>query len=170
MSNERGASFWISAWWPVALGAALIAVSSSATFGTDHTSGPLRWCWQAIFGPVNTTRWNLIHFLIRKTGHFVGYGTLGLAWLRAWRMSPPRVHFLLYGVLAVLGTALVAACDEFHQTFLPNRTGSPWDVLLDSCGAMTMCLIALGFVHAGRRLRTPRSSQPLRVPGANIPS
>ena len=38
-------------------------------------------------------------------------------------------------VLALLGTALVASADEWHQTFLPNRTGSPWDVLLDCCGA-----------------------------------
>jgi VanZ family protein len=35
----------------------------------------------------------------------------------------------------------VASLDEFHQTFLPNRTGSPWDVLLDCCGAMTLQLV-----------------------------
>lgn len=143
---------------------ALIAVSSSVTFGTDHTSGPLRWLWQVVFGPVSKARWELIHFLIRKTGHFVGYGTLGLAWLRAWRMSLPRVHFLLHGVLAVLGSALIASCDEFHQSFIPNRTGSPWDVLLDCCGAAFMCLLAWGIA----RLLRPKRKRQLSVDEKNV--
>jgi VanZ family protein len=36
---------------------------------------------------------------------------------------------------------LIASCDEFHQTFLPNRTGSPWDVLLDCCGGLLVQLL-----------------------------
>lgn len=158
MSN-RDARFSINAWWPVALMIALIAVSSSATFGSDHTSGPLRTLWQAIFGPVSNARWESIHFLIRKSGHFTGYGLLGLAWLRAWRMSLQRLWPLLHGVLAVLGTAFVASCDEFHQTFIPNRTGSPWDVLLDTCGATTLCLLAWGIA----RLMRPKKNAPALV-------
>ena len=34
----------------------------------------------------------------------------------------------------------MASADEYHQTFLPNRTGSPWDVLLDCCGAVALGL------------------------------
>ena len=43
--------------------------------------------------------------------------------------------------LAMAGTFLVASADEFHQSFLPNRTGTPWDVLLDCCGALVAQLI-----------------------------
>jgi hypothetical protein len=46
----------------------------------------------------------------------------------------PVLRFFPDALLALLGTALVASCDEWHQTFLPNRTGTPWDVLLDCCG------------------------------------
>ena len=49
--------------------------------------------------------------------------------------------------LGLTGTALVASCDEWHQTFLPNRTGSPWDVLLDCCGALVMLLIVYIFLR-----------------------
>ena len=49
-----------------------------------------------------------------------------------------------------LGTALVASWDEWHQTFLPNRTGSPWDVLLDCCGALVMLLIVYVFLRVHR--------------------
>jgi VanZ family protein len=36
---------------------------------------------------------------------------------------------------------VVASADEFHQTFLPGRTGRPQDVLLDMIGACTLQLL-----------------------------
>ncbi len=122
----------------MAVGIVLVAFESTALFGANRTSGPLRRLYEAIFGPVNSAVWESIHHYIRKSGHFIGYGALGLTWLRAWRMSLPRLHFRTHALLAILGTALVAACDEWHQTFLPNRTGTPWDVMLDCCGAAAM--------------------------------
>jgi VanZ family protein len=113
-------------------------MESTAAFGSDHTTGPLRWIYEFIFGPVSSSRWEIIHHAIRKSGHFVGYGLLGLAWLRAWWMTLPSSVFLQDALLALLGTALTASADEYHQTFLPNRTGTPWDVLLDCCGALTL--------------------------------
>ena len=136
----------------MALGICVIALESTATFGADHTSGPLRWVWEHIFGQVTNQRWEILHHYIRKSGHFVGYGTMGLLWLRAWWMSLPRAGFLLDATLALLGTALVASADEFHQSFLPNRTGVPSDVLLDCCGAIVLTLLVYIFV----RLRWPK--------------
>ena len=146
VSNRKGAPvrqgilFWLSAWLPVAIGIGIIALESTPLFGADHTSGPLRWLFEAIFGIVSNARWDVFHHLIRKSGHFFGYGALGLVWLRAWWMTLPRSRFLHDAFLALLGTATVASCDEWHQTFLPNRTGSPWDVLLDCCGAIALQL------------------------------
>ena len=153
MSNSRrGLGFWIRAWLPVALGIGVIAIESTEFMGADHTSRPLRWLFEAIFGRVPDPRWAIFHHCIRKSGHFLGYGGLGLAWLRALWMSLPRHRFLFEAELALAGTALVASWDEWHQTFLPNRTGSPWDVLLDCCGAVSMLLAT--FIYL--RLRRPR--------------
>jgi VanZ family protein len=116
-------------------------------FGADHTSGPLRWLYQGIFGPISDGRWEILHGHIRKTGHFVGYGIIALAWLRAWRLSLPRFHFMQDAMLALIGTALVSCADEFHQTFLPNRTGNPRDVVLDCCGAITLQFAAYIFLR-----------------------
>jgi VanZ family protein len=138
LNNQRGLRFWINAWWPVAVGTAIIAMESTTYLGSDHTSGPLRWIFQVLFGRVNGDHWENIHHLIRKSGHFLGYGALGLAWLRAWWMTLPYSKFHVDAGLALLGTAFIASCDEFHQTLLPNRTGTPWDVLLDCCGALVM--------------------------------
>lgn len=127
-------------------------LESTVWFGSDHTSGPLRWVWEHLFGAVSDDRWEFLHHVIRKSGHFLGYGTMGLLWLRAWWMSLARASFLLDSVLALLGTALVASGDEFHQSFLPNRTGVPSDVLLDCCGAVVLQLI----VYLYLRIRAPK--------------
>jgi len=149
-SERRGWQFWIGAWWPVAVGIAVIALESTEWLGANHTSGPLRWIFESIFGPVSNARWESVHHLVRKLGHFLGYGALGLAWLRAWWMTLPRYRFLFDAELALLGTALVATWDEWHQHFLPNRGGSPWDVLLDCCGALFMQWAVYIFVKLSR--------------------
>ena len=140
--SQKSLASLMSAWWPVALGIAVILVESTAMMGADHTSGPLRMIVESIFGHIADDRWEIVHHYIRKSGHFVGYGLLCLAWLRAWRLTFPPWRFPGHAGLALLGTAVVASCDEWHQSFLPNRTSSPWDVLLDCCGGAVMTLIA----------------------------
>ena len=156
--SGRGLSFWLSAWLPVAIGIAVITVESTEMLGSDHTGDPLRWLWEAIFGPVSVARWEIIHHMIRKSGHFVGYGLIGLAWLRAWWMTLPNSHFLEDAFLALLGTSLVASLDELHQSYLPNRTGTPWDVVLDCCGALTLQLAVYIYVRAVRPKRLARDA------------
>jgi VanZ family protein len=46
----------------------------------------------------------------------------------------------------------VASADEFHQTFLPNRTGLASDVLLDCTGAIALQLL----VYLCMRLFRPK--------------
>ncbi len=140
-SSRHDLKYWVSAWLPVVLGVAVIVIESTEAFGADHTSGPLRKLFEALFGRFSDEVWDGVHHVIRKSGHFLGYGAIGLAWLRAWWMTLPRSHFLLDAFLALLGTALIASADEWHQSNLPNRTGTPWDALLDCCGAITLQLV-----------------------------
>jgi VanZ family protein len=158
LSNRRSLRYWISAWLPVVLGVVAVALESTEFLGANHTSGPFRWLYQTIFGPVSDERWEILHILIRKAGHFIGYGVIGLAWLRAWWMTLPRSRFLHDSLLALLGTALIASADEWHQTFLPNRTGSAWDVLLDCCGAIMLELAAYIFMRLFRPKRLARAA------------
>jgi VanZ family protein len=173
MSNSKGGSyrtgtsteprrealkFWTSAWLPVLIGIVVIAIESTETFGSNHTSGPLRRLWEALFGAVSEPHWDVIHHIIRKAGHFFAYGFIGLAWLRAWWMTLPKSHFFTDAALALLGTGLIASCDEFHQSFLPNRTASVYDVLLDCSGALVLELIVYLFVRAFRPKRLARAA------------
>jgi VanZ family protein len=154
---RRGLLFWLSAWLPVAIGIGIIVMESTELMGSNHTSYPLRWLFEAIFGPISDTNWEMVHHLVRKCGHFFGYGALGLAWLRAWWMTLSRSHFLTDALLALLGTALVASWDEWHQSYLPNRSGSVWDVLLDCAGAIALILAAYILMRMMRLRRLSRA-------------
>lgn len=124
------------------IGVAVIATESTAYFGADRTSIPLRWLYEHLVGPVSSRDWGEIHHYIRKTGHFTGYGLIGVAWLHAWWMTFTRWSFFHCSWMAIAFTALIAASDEMHQSFLPNRTGMFSDVLLDCCGALVLQIFA----------------------------
>jgi len=49
-----------------------------------------------------------------------------------------------------------AALDEFHQSFVASRTGSPWDVLIDCAGALA------GLAFYRLRIRRPASTIEIR--------
>lgn len=149
-NNRRPAVFWISTWWPVALATTAILLESTATMGANHTAGPLHRLLVWIFGPISEPTFDLLHFLFRKTGHFVGYGLVGLSWLRAgWRIWPgwkyPRC--LLFGLAGAFTTACL---DEWHQSFLPNREGCFRDVLIDTVGACALAALVWIFLKAFR--------------------
>jgi VanZ family protein len=72
-------------------------------------------------------------------------------------MTLPHSRFLPDAFLALLGTAMVASCDEWHQSYLPNRTGTPWDVLLDCCGALTLQLIVYLYLRIFRPKQLARA-------------
>jgi len=141
LQKDRNLVYWLSAWAPVLLGAFVIFCESSELFGADHTTGPIRHIVEYFFGHMSNRRWDMVHLYIRKAGHFTGYGLIGLCWLRAWWMTLRHSRFLLDALLALAGTAFIASCDEFHQSFIPNRTGTPLDVLIDCSGAIVLQLL-----------------------------
>jgi len=154
---EGGWRWWASVWLPVVIAILVIVIESTGTFSSQNTSSWLRPIYERVFGSISDSRWELLHHYLRKTGHFVGYGTVGFTFLRAWLHTRARraIGSLLAWrvectVLAILSTAVIASCDEFHQHFLPGRTGTPVDVLLDTSGACTMCLAVWLIFWRGR--------------------
>lgn len=156
--DRRSVRFWLRAWLPVVLAISVIAVESTEYLGADRTSNPLRLLFEYLFGPVSAASWEVLHHFIRKTGHFVGYGLVGLSWLRAWWMTLPESNFWQDALLALLGTAAVASADEFHQTLLPNRTGLASDVFLDCCGAIVLQFLVYLFMRLFRPKQLVRAA------------
>ena len=88
-----------------------------------------------LFGPISDAGFFLIQFLVRKAAHLIVYATLSALWFRAQR-GPRLGWHARWALLALLVSMLVALGDELHQSFFLSRSGTPWDVLLDSVGAL----------------------------------
>jgi len=144
-------------WMPALAGIALIVAESTATMSAENTSRWLLPLWEKLFGPVSAARWAVVHHYIRKSGHFVGYGSVSLAFFNAWRVTLERrwpewrLRWRYATGLALLSTVLLASWDEWHQSFLPGRGSSVTDVVLDFCGAVTAHLLLLGVLALNRR-------------------
>ena len=120
---------------------AFISFASSGSFSAGNTSriiGPLiLWLFP------NTTPETLlmVHFITRKLAHFTEYAILGFLAARAFRTSPsPAISnrwFLISATLIVT----FALLDEYHQSFVPTRTGSIYDSFIDIAGGLTALLV-----------------------------
>lgn len=73
-------------------------------------------------------------FPIRKTAHMTEYAILGMLVLTALIVDGVILKFSLY--LSVFITFLLACTDEFHQLFVPDRSGQFTDVLIDITGCI----------------------------------
>jgi VanZ family protein len=149
-------------WLPALACAMVFAVESTQYLGADRTSAPLQRLAEAIFGYDACVHWDFIHHLIRKTGHFMGYGIFSLVCFRGFWITLQNAALRLlrqlwaYG-LAILATFLVAGADELHQSLLPNRTGQFSDVLLDCCGAAVLCFVLFLGMQAVDVIRQARA-------------
>jgi VanZ family protein len=142
----------LRAWWPAAVWVGLIAFESTDFFSSGNTGNMLYMLLVRLFGKINLYDFLVFHHYLRKTGHFVGYGMLSLLLLRGWRATLDRENLQLGGttVFSWLGTVLVAAMDEWHQSFIPSRTGTWRDVVLDSSAGLVALLVAYFWLRRSR--------------------
>ncbi len=132
----------LRAWFPAAVWIVLIAFESTDFFSSKNTESVLYTIFTRLLGHINLYNFLVFHHYLRKTGHVVGYGMLSLLLLRGWRASFNRTLLLRAVLLSWLGTACVAGLDEWHQSYIPSRTGTIWDVALDSVAGVGFLLIA----------------------------
>ena len=97
----------------------------------------LRW----LFPHASLDSIELMHGLIRKMAHLTEYFILSILLMHGLR-GEDRGWKLRWAIWAVVIAAGYASFDEFHQSFVPSRTASPWDALLDTLGAS----VAQGFL------------------------
>jgi VanZ family protein len=127
---STGVRYWLAS----ALWATVISILSTDSFSSEHTSGfiipALRW----IFPHANIDTLQIMHAVIRKTAHLTEYFILGTFLFLAQR-GGNRGWNLRWAIWAIVMCAGYASLDEFHQVFVPSRTASPWDALIDTTGA-----------------------------------
>jgi VanZ family protein len=144
----------VRAWWPALVWMVLIAFESTDFFSAEHTGSMLYALLTRLFGQIDFYKFLVFHHYLRKTGHVVGYGILSVLLLRGWRATLVRDHAWWWrpAWLAWLGTAFVASMDEWHQSYIPSRTGSIWDVALDSVAGLGFLLVAYFWLRRSERV------------------
>ena len=152
MSSDRHQL--LKAWIAAILWLIVICIESTSYLSSHNTSRILYPLLHYLFG-ISYARFEPFHHVLRKAGHVFGYGLLSFLLFRAWRetlpMSGNPKWTFRWAMLAVLGTALVASLDEWHQSFLPSRTGRWQDVLLDTCAGIAVQILLFLFWQRFRR-------------------
>ncbi|MGA9192182.1 MAG: VanZ family protein [Anaerolineales bacterium] len=115
----------------------------------NTSSSPLRWLpalamMVAIFSfssipASNMPDFGAYDFLVKKSGHAIGYAMLGLSYFYA---LPQRLNSGYRWLTALMMVVLFALSDEFHQSFVQGRTSSLRDVMIDSVSAAVFVAVA----------------------------
>ena len=123
---------------PLLLWTGVIWFASTGGFSAGNTSRVIRPLLLWLFPDTTEPTLTAVHFYIRKAAHFIEYAILALIARRAFISSSRdslRDHWFASSLVFV---TLVATIDELHQSFVPVRTGSIYDIFIDLAGGLTV--------------------------------
>ena len=138
-------------WLPVLAWMLVIFAASTDLMSAQHTSrfiGPfLLW----VNPNLSAESIAQVQFAVRKAAHVTEYAILAALTLRALHrgVGALRIEHVASAFLIASG---YAALDEYHQSFVASRTGSPIDVAIDASGAL-LGVVICWWVIARRRRR-----------------
>jgi hypothetical protein len=164
--------FW-HYWLPLLVMLTLITVESTDMMSGQHTASHLRQLFLWIGVHLSEPQLGLVNLVFRKSGHTIGYGLLCFCWfllLRGtyWLQHDYKISLrgsiqlrrmwwrVVWAGLAIFCTFAVAAADELHQMSIPSRSGSWWDVALDTSAGVVLVLLVWA-----RAVRHCRNTQAL---------
>jgi len=145
----------VSRYGPLIVWATLIFIGSSDLLSASHTGAfivrPLHW----LLPNASESTLASIHFIVRKAGHFTEYAILALLAARALRTSSNQILRERWFWISLVFVIVYSLSDEFHQSFVPTRTASIYDSMIDAFGGLTM----LTLLAVRQRVRSPRVSK-----------
>jgi VanZ family protein len=142
---EGRGRYWprIRRYAPLVIWMGFIFFASTGEFSASNTSriiGPLlRW----LFPNISEEQLTLAHSITRKVAHFAEYAIL--AWLaaRAFSTSSRQMLSRRWFLISLLLVVVYSLSDEYHQSFVPSRTGTIYDSLIDISGGLAALLLYL---------------------------
>jgi VanZ family protein len=140
---------------PLLLWMGFISLASTGSLSATNTSRIVRPLLLWLDPDITEESLLYAHFLVRKAAHLFEYAVLALLAARAFLTSTRSALRVYWYAVAFALVALVASLDEYHQSFVETRTGTPYDSLIDMTGGA----LALALVGLWRRLRYKKSAQ-----------
>ena len=132
---------FVSRYVPLVVWLLLIFVASSDTFSANNTSRIIAPLILWLFPNTSPETLAVVHFITRKIAHFSEYAILAYLAARAFRTSPRRAISERWFLICASLIVVYALLDEFHQSFVPSRTASVYDSLIDIAGGLTALLV-----------------------------
>jgi lipopolysaccharide/colanic/teichoic acid biosynthesis glycosyltransferase/VanZ family protein len=108
------------------------ALSSSITF--EISTAVFRW----LFPHASEAAVGVFYIIFRKSLHFIEYGVLAYLLYRAFRGPDVRRWEPGWALRAGLVSVAYGFLDEYLQSFVPNRYGSPIDWGVDTAGILAV--------------------------------
>jgi VanZ family protein len=132
---------WLWRYGPLIIWLTLIYIGSTDLLSAANTGGvlvrPVLW----LFPHASEATVRTVQFLGRKTGHLTEYAILALLAARSFRTSAHELLRKRWFWISLLLVVVYSLSDEFHQSFVPSRTGSIYDSMIDSAGGLTALTI-----------------------------
>jgi VanZ family protein len=131
----------ISRYLPLIAWMAFISFASTGNFSAGNTSriiGPLV-LW--LFPDTSPETMVAIHGVTRKIAHLAEYALLGILAARAFRGSPREALSKRWFPVSLALVVVYALVDEYHQSFVPSRTGTIYDSLIDMVGGFAALIV-----------------------------
>ena len=126
----------IKNWLPVCLWASLIFFFSTDHFSFDNTAQIFGFVFSWLWPEMPTEEIAPVHGAMRKVGHWAEYFVLAVLVLRALRNETGKKWELRHAVHTLVFIILYALSDELHQAFVPSRTASFGDAMIDVLGGI----------------------------------
>jgi len=151
MAEIKTRSIWNRIWryGPLLIWMAFIFAFSTSGLSANNTSRIVRPLLLWLFPDISEERITVVHIIVRKISHFSSYAVLGFLAARAFLTSTIgalRQHWFAVGTFLVVTYSLI---DEYHQSFVPSRSASIYDSLIDTAGGLCALICIAKF---GRRL------------------
>ena len=139
---------FVSKWVPVIAWMLLIFAGSTDVLSAEQTSRFLVPFLRWLDPQISIAMINAIQFVLRKLGHVTEYAILALLLWRAIRGTFGAIRKPAVATIVFLVVAVYAVSDEFHQSFVPSRTSSAHDVMIDCFGALVAIFLCILFAGA----------------------
>jgi len=144
-------------WLPPILWMAFLFPMTNDSLTAESTSSILEPIIRWFFPHANPATVEIIHIVIRKTGHFIEYFVLAFLLFRAFRGNSRivQMRWIFYAGCIAAG---YGALDEFLQTMTPSRSGEVYDWMIDTAGVVAaLWIITAKYRPAGKKYCCPSS-------------
>jgi VanZ family protein len=156
--NEYHWKTRIKIWAVVIAWAGLISYFSTDHFSDLNTGEVVGLVLSWLFPNMPNGDIESMRAIIRKFGHWSEYFILAVLFLWAVRNETGRKWRLPHTIYTLIFVLIYASGDEFHQSFVPSRTASFGDVMINALGGVC----GISWTYGSLAMLTSRGKKELK--------